>query len=275
VTALQSALYVGQVMHRRLRPRPHALRYSIFYLLLDLDEINVLANSLRLFSHSSFNLFSFRDQDHGNGSGTPLRDQVERYLREAGIEAGGPIRLLALPRILGYVFNPLSIYFCHRRDESLAAIIYEVNNTFGQRHHYVVPVSADSGAPIRQRSRKTLYVSPFMDTEMTYSFVVVPPGERLAVCVSGHDSEGPLIVAKLAAARRPLTDAGLARALVAYPLLTLKVIAGIHWQALLLWLKGVRLQPRPPPPDHPVTIGRQASSRAGTGRKDRRHVRQR
>jgi DUF1365 family protein len=250
-----SALYTGSVMHHRSRPREHRLRYSIFYLLLDLDEIDVLASKLRLFSHNRFNLFSFYNRDHGERTMTSPRDRIERHLREAGIETGGPIRLLTMPRILGYVFNPLSIYFCYRGDNSLSAIFYEVNNTFGQRHNYLIPVAPEAKAPIRQESRKSFYVSPFMTTDMTYSFSVVPPGADLAVSVIGRDGQGPLIIAKLAATRQDLTDAALARAFCTYPLLTLKVIAGIYWEALRIWLKGIRLQDRPAPPDRPVTLG--------------------
>jgi DUF1365 family protein len=166
-----------------------------------------------------------------------------------------------MPRILGYAFNPLSIYFCHRRDKSLSAIFYEVSNTFGQRHNYLIPVASGVKGPIRQESRKSFYVSPFMSTDMVYSFAVVPPGEDLAVSVIGRDTEGPLIVAKLDATRQDLSDAALARAFCAYPLLTLKVIAGIYWEALRIRLKGVRLQHRPSPPDLPVTLGRDIAHR--------------
>jgi DUF1365 family protein len=255
MTAPDSALYAGEVMHRRLRPKRHELRYKVFYLLLDLDQIDGLARSLRLFSHNRFNLFNVRDSDHGDGSKTSLRQQVDRRLRNAGIEAGGPILLLTMPRMLGYAFNPLSIYFCHRIDGSLAAILYEVNNTFGQRHNYLISVTTPPCAVIRQESRKSLYVSPFMAADMSYSFAVIPPNERLVVSITGRDAKGPLIVAKLTAERRRLTDASLARAFFAYPLMTFKVIAGIHWEALLLWLKGVRPKHRPPPPDHDVTLG--------------------
>ncbi len=254
----RSALYTGSVMHHRLRPREHRLRYSIFYLLIDLDEADDLASGLRLFSHNRFNLFSFHDRDHGEAAATLLRDRVERHLQEAGIEHGGPIRLLTMPRILGYAFNPLSIYFCHRRDESLSGILYEVNNTFGQRHNYLIPVPSGSEGPIRQESQKSFYVSPFMTTDMVYSFSLVPPGKDLAVSVTGRDTAGPLIVAKLVGTRQDLSDATLARAFCAYPLLTFKVIVGIYWEALLIWLKGIRLHHRPLPPDQPVTLGRSA-----------------
>jgi DUF1365 family protein len=241
-------------------------------MLLDLDEIDALAGKLRLFSHNRFNLFSFHDQDHGEGKTTSPSDRIERHLREAGIETGGPIRLLTMPRILGYAFNPLSIYFCHRHDDSLSAIFYEVNNTFGQRHNYLIPVAPDAKAPIRQESRKSFYVSPFMSTNMVYTFSVVPPGKDLAVSVIGRDTEGPLIVAKLAAKRRELSDTALARAFCAYPFLTLKVIAGIYWEALLIWLKGIRLQHRPSPPDQSVTLGRGVDAATAHPAKDATNV---
>jgi len=258
------ALYAGEVTHLRLRPSRHRFRYRTFYLMLGLDELDQLARSLRLFSHNRFNLFSISDRDHGDGSQISLQEQVECRLRNAGVEAGGPIRLLAMPRILGYAFNPLSIYFCHRQDGSLAAIIYEVNNTFGQRHNYLIPVTPGPNHAIRQLSRKSLYVSPFMTTAMTYLFNVTPPGERLSVSVTGRDLEGPVIVARLVAARRAVSDAALLRAFLLYPLLTLKVIAAIHWEALRLWFKGVPLQHQPPPPDRDVTVGRENSPSGST-----------
>ncbi len=257
----QSALYVGVVMHHRLRPREHRLRYRIFYFLLDLDEIDALARQLRFFSRNRFNLFSFYDRDHGDGGASSLRENVECHLRKAKIEHGGAIRLLTMPRSIGYVFNPLSIYFCHRRDGSLCAIFYEVNNTFGQRHNYLIPVPPGATGLIRQESRKSFYVSPFMTTEMDYSFSVLPPGKELAVSVTGRDQTGPLIVAKLKTRRHELTEASLLRAFCVYPMLTLKVMLGIHWEALLIWLKGVGLHPRPSPPDQEVTLGRGTNSK--------------
>lgn len=269
---LHSALYTGSVTHRRLRPKPHRLHYSVSYLLLDLDEIDALAGRLRLFSHNRFNLFSFHDRDHGTGTASSLRDRIERHLHEAGIESGGAIRLLTMPRMLGYAFNPLSIYFCYRRDESLSAILYEVNNTFGERHNYLIPVPSHTSVPIRQESRKSLYVSPFMSTDMVYSFCVVPPGNHVAVSVAGRDTSGPLIVARLGLFRRPLSDASLAGVFCKYPFLTVKVIAGIHWEALLIRLKGIRLKHRPSAPDWPVTLGRDIGAAATASAKDASHV---
>lgn len=257
MTALHSALYAGTVVHHRLRPRRHRLRYGVFYLLLDLDEIETLAKSLRLFSLRRLGLVSFRTSDHGDGSGVALRQQVEKHLRATGMAPdGGPIRLLTLPRLFGYAFNPISVYFCYRRTGALAAVLYEVTNTFGDRHSYLVPVAPADDATIRQQCAKTLHVSPFLDMAMRYTFRLTSPAKHLGLRVTGHDEAGPLIVATLRATRRELTDGALAKALFAYPLLTLKVIAAIHWQALLLWLKGLRVRPRPAPPRCPLTVGR-------------------
>jgi DUF1365 family protein len=256
-----SALYTGVVDHNRRRPRVHALRYRIFMLLLDLDEAPSLFARLRLrlLRPGRFGLMSFHAADHGDRSGAPLKAQVEARLAAAGMAAGGPIRLLTMPRILGHGFNPLSVYFCHRPDESLAAILYEVSNTFGERHNYLiaVPERADGG-PVRQTAAKAFYVSPFMDLDLGYAFTVTPPGERCAIAVTVSDGDGPMLTAAFAGQRRPLTDAALLRAWLGHPLLSLKVVAGIHWEALKIWRKGVGFRRRPPPPARDVTLGEAA-----------------
>jgi len=252
--ATRSGLYVGLVTHRRLRPRKHALRYRTFALLLDLDDLPALARRLRLFSHNQFNLFSFFDRDYGSGS-APLRAQVEACAREAGLcLAGGSIRLLTMPRILGYAFNPISLYFCHDRDGALKALLYEVNNTFGQRHSYFIPVESDGVGPIRQSCAKQFYVSPFMAMDMIYDFTVRPPDGRVSIVIVERDAEGVVLTATQAQQRVELTDAALARVFFSHPLLTLKVVLGIHVEALALWIKGLRLQVRPPPPERAVTL---------------------
>lgn len=256
-SSFRSTLYVGSVLHRRLRPRRHRLRYRVFWMLLDLDEIAPLAGGLRLFSHNRFNALSFHDADHGDGGDRPLREQVEADLERAGLDwRGGTIRLLCMPRILGYGFNPLSLYFCHDKSGALTALIYEVHNTFGQRHNYLIPVDGRAGAVIEQQCRKTFYVSPFMDMEMRYRFRVAMPAERVAVAISAADGDGVQLTAALTGRRRTMTDAALFRLLVSHPLLTLKVIAAIHWHALRLLLKGLKPRPRPLPPALPVTAVR-------------------
>ena len=249
-----SALYIGHVMHRRVRPNTHRLRYRIFSLLLDLDDVDALAARLRLFSRNRFNLFAFHDRDYADGSGVPLRPQVERHMRDAGlVPDGGAIRLLTMPRILGFAFNPLSVYFCHRRDGGLMAILYEVNNTFGERHSYMLPVEGDART-VRQDCLKSFHVSPFLGLDMRYAFRVLPPAERLSIAVTAADAQGPVLVAIHQAERRPLTDATLLRAFVIHPLLTLKVVGGILWEAAKLWAKGVRVHPHPAPPEQSVTL---------------------
>jgi len=249
---LRSALYAGTVGHRRLRPARHRLAYRVFAMLLDLDELAHLDRTLRLFSVGRFNLFSFHERDHGDGK-SDLRAHVERQLARAGVaDRGGPVRLLCYPRVLGYVFNPLSTYFCHGADGRLTAILYEVNNTFGDRHGYVIPVARDAGAPIVQSCAKALHVSPFLGMDMAYRFSVVPPGDDLALGVVAEDGEGPVLTASFSGRRMPLTDATLARLFLRHPLMTVKVIAGIHWEALRLWRKGVPFHRRPAPPDEPL-----------------------
>lgn len=243
-----SALYRGLVTHRRLRPRAHRLAYRGFWLLLDLDEIDGLAARLRLFSRNRLNLMAFHDADHGEpGDGRPLRRQIEARLAEARVAGElGAIRLLTMPRVLGYVFNPLSVYYCHRPDGGLAAVVYEVNNTFGDRHAYVIPVRSADGdqGRIRQQCGKELYVSPFLDVDMTYSFSGAAPGETLKLAIDASDGEGPLLMAAMAARRHALADATILATALALPFATLKVIVAIHWEALKLWRKGVPLVPR-------------------------------
>jgi DUF1365 family protein len=255
VTVRQSALYIGTVGHRRLRPRKHALRYRLFSLLIDLDELPELAGGFRLFSRNRFNLFSFYDADHGASSDEPLKQQVEAVMRQGGVEPdGGAICLLTLPRILGYAFNPLSVYFCYARDNALRAILYEVSNTFGERHSYFIPVAADAVAPIRQMCDKGFYVSPFLAMDMRYEFIVSPPDETLSIAIIETDRDGVILTANQNQRRVSLSDAAMLRVFVAHPLLTLKVIVGIHFEALRLWAKGVRLYAHPQPPARPVTF---------------------
>lgn len=259
----RSAIYGGQVMHQRLAPVRHRLAYRMFSLLLDIDELPALHARLRWFSVGRFNLFSFRPEDHGDGMATDapgLRAHIEARLGEAGLPTGGTIRLLALPRLLGYAFNPLSVWFCDAPDGSLQAIVYEVNNTFGERHSYLIEVAPTQrhAEVIEQRSDKRLFVSPFLGMDFTYCFRIEPPRQHLSIGVSVHraDDGAAVLNARLDAARQPLSDGALLRTFFAYPLLTLKVVVGIHWEALRLWTKGVRLHQRPTAPTQTMTVVR-------------------
>ena len=251
-----SALYIGEVVHQRARTFAHRLRYRLWMLLLDLDEVDAAQSRLRLLPRSRFGLISFRSADHGDRSDRPLRAQVEGHLAEAGIDiAGGPIRLLTMPRILGYGFNPISVFFCHRPDGALAALLYEVTNTFHERHSYLVAVPVNGAGTVRQTVEKQLFVSPFMDRDLTYDFTVRSPGEAVSVVVAVRRGDTPILTASFAGRRRPLTDAQLLRAFVTHPLLTWKVTLGIHWEAVKMMFKGARYRHRGTPPKRPITVG--------------------
>lgn len=247
-----SGLYPGVVTHTRMKPRRHALRYRIFMLLLDLDELADLDRGLKLFSLRRFNLVGFDPRRHGDGSAMPLKAQVEAQLAAAGIAHGGPVRLLAMPRILGMGFNPLTVYFCHAADGALSAILYEVNNTFGERHSYLIP--ADNAPIVKQACEKGFYVSPFMDMALSYAFRVRPPGAQVQVLVDVDDAEGRVLATGFAGEREALTDRNLLRAWLRHPWMTVGVLGAIHWEALFIWLKGEKIRQRPQKPAWPVTV---------------------
>lgn len=252
---MNSALYLGSVVHARTRPVRHRLRYRMLNLLLDLDELPELSARHRLFGHNRAALFSFHDSDHGDGGPRPLGEQVGAALSRAGLDpAGGRILVLCMPRVLGMVFNPITVYFCHAADGRLQAMLYEVNNTFGQRHSYLIPVENTDESLIRQGCDKNFYVSPFMEMALSYRFRVVPPGATLSLGIEVTDRAGPLLFAAFTGRRRAISDGALLRAFVAHPLLAARVLGGIHWEALKLWRKGLGLHPRPRPPAEPITV---------------------
>lgn len=244
MTMDKATLYLGRVFHSRHRPRYHGFRYRVFSILLDIDELATTAASCRLFSWNRFNLLSFHDRDHGPRDGGPLRPWVEANLSEHGLGhlAGGRIHILCFPRLWGFVFDPLSIYYVEDGAGRMAAIVYEVKNTFGAQHCYVLPVT--DGA-IRQQVDKDFHVSPFLAMELCYRFRLNRPDETLRVLIDVEDRQGRLLATGLTGRSRPFSDRTLIAAVARHPLMTLKVVAAIRWQALRLWLKGVPVHPRP------------------------------
>lgn len=248
------ALYLGTVMHRRLRPRVHQLDYRLFALLLDLDRLADTERRLRLFSAERFNLLSLRARDFGDGSAVPLRGQAEAHCRKLGIPRLSRVDLLTMPRLLGFAFNPLSLYYCYGPTGTLDAVIHEVHNTFGERHLYVLPVER-AGPHLRQRSTKAFHVSPFLPMDLDYAFELGVPGERIELAITVSDSTGPLLVARERLERRALTDGAILGAVLAMPLMTVKVVAAILWEAARLRVKRVPVFRHPAPAKPAVTYG--------------------
>ncbi len=233
------ALYPGVVHHNR--PGKHELRYRIFMVAIDLDQLGTLNDRLHLLKHNEPALMALYDRDHGERIEAPLRPQIVAKLHEAGIaNSDGRIVLITMPRLFNYVFNPLSVYFCYSVDGALVALVHEVANTFRERHFYVLPPKGAPDGKIMQACDKAFFVSPFLEMGLSYEFEVTPPGEHVVVSMLVRRDREIALTASFAGERRNLTDANLLKAWLANPLMTLTVIVGIHWEALKMWAKGVR-----------------------------------
>ncbi|MFZ4877294.1 DUF1365 domain-containing protein [Janthinobacterium sp. Mn2066] len=258
VTA-QPQLCLGQVRHTRLRPRRHFFSYGIYYLRLPLRSMGNVDFDARLISRNGANLLSFRDSDHGDGA-TPLLDWIDGLLQEHDVtDADGEIWLQTMPRVFGYVFNPVSFWFCHRADGALRAVLCDVRNTFGERHLYLLDHGAAIAYGSELRANKIFHVSPFCKVEGNYRFRFLRSkhgagqGERHLACVDYDDASGPLLQTSLSGIAVPLRDGALGRALLRYPLMTFGVMARIHWQALRLWLRRVPFFSKPHPPQEKLS----------------------
>ena len=242
-----AALYIGDVMHARLKPVGHRFRYRVMSMVIDLDRLQEASTISPLFRVNRRGFYSFHESDHGPRDGAPIRPYLDAVLARNGVNmTGGQVLLLCYPRLFGYVFNPLSIYYCYDRMGALAALVYEVRNTFGELHSYVRPVTPGevSDAGIRQEEDKAFYVSPFIAMAMRYHFRLTEPGDHVRIRILETDADGPLLAAAFSGKRRALTTSTLVGMLVRLPFMTAKVIGGIHWEAMKLWLKGLPIQPR-------------------------------
>ena len=251
----QSALYRGEVMHRRFRPFLLGFRSRIWTLLLDLDELPSLQSFL--FRHNRAGLLSFHDRDHGPRDGSALKPWIEQQLDAAGLTyPRGAVRLIAMPRVCGFVFNPLAQWLCFDQDEQLRAVLYEVRNTFGESHSYLIPLAhpAKAGTAVQQSCDKAFHVSPFIDPVAHYRFRLRVPDDRLSLTINEWVPEGRQLLATLTGKRQTWSNAALAGQLFRFPLLTWKVVFSIHWQALKLWRKGARFHRRPLGNSAPVTL---------------------
>ncbi|MGF1605958.1 MAG: DUF1365 domain-containing protein [Rhodothalassiaceae bacterium] len=241
-------LYTGHVMHARLMPVRHRFRYRVFSLLLDLDRLNEVNG--RLFKIDRPGLVSFRQSDHGDGRG----DLAAWARAQFGDIATDTVRLFCFPRIFGYVFNPIAIFFAYDAQDRLSGMLYQVTNTFGDRHSYRI---ASGEGPVRQQVAKALHVSPFNPMGGGYRFRLAGPDARFSLSIVQHDAaRRDILVAVHQAQAERFSEARLARRLLSHPLMTFKVTAGIHLEAVKLFAKGLRYHRRPHAPLEPVSTGR-------------------
>jgi DUF1365 family protein len=250
----KNCLYVGKVYHARHRPFTHAFTYRVFTLFIDLDDLAAADKVITLFGYNKWNVLSFHDRDHGPRDGTALRPWIEAAAREKGIDlAGGRIMFLGFPRLWGFVFNPLSIFYCYDRNGCLAAVLYQVKNTFGDQHGYLIPVTERTGDKISQECQKIFHVSPFIQMDCIYKFRLREPDARLDVAIHQFQPDGKILTATWDGEKRPFSSMGILLCVLTHPLMTIKVVAAIHWEALWLWVKGTKYIPRPLPPQKDVT----------------------
>ena len=235
-----SKIYSGQVIHTRFKPRKHYFKYKVFSLLIDLDEIIEINKKLNFFSYNKFNLISFFDKDHGNRNGSNIKEWVKENLIKKNIKFENlRVEILCYPRILGYVFNPLSILYIYNEKNELISIFYEVKNTFGEQHTYIFETKDQK--IIKNKCDKKFYVSPFIDMECEYNFSVTKPGDSISIIINQHDKEGKLLYASQDGKSQDLTSKNLLLNYLRHPLMTFKVIVAIHYEAFKLWFKKVKL----------------------------------
>jgi uncharacterized protein len=238
---VKAGVYFGRVTHRRLRPVAHSLAYDVATVFVNVDDL-AGGQLPGLLSYNHWNLFTLRDADHGYADGRPIADFAWDTVRNCAQDSDiTEIFMLCYPRMLGYGFNPLTCYFCCDRDGRTRMMIYEVRNTFGGRHVYVTDVFHDD-APNYARAQKRLYVSPFNKVEGEYGLRASEPGASVSVGVSLTTSEGPLLKAYFSGKYKPLSNWQLLRICFGLPLMSFKVVAAIHWEALKLWRKGLKVQ---------------------------------
>lgn len=256
----RSWLYLGDVWHKRWHPKEHAFRYPVFYLMLDLDEFDAPATLPWCLSLDGRNIFSVRQRDYGAFTKTGLRHHIHEQLQRNGnIAPPARIMMLTMPRIFGYGFNPITTFYCYDTGGQITAILYEVHNTFGEAHTYVCPVTTSNDRVAPHESEKAFHVSPFFPVKGRYRFRQCLPAERLSLTIRYDEDNHKAMTACLTAKKQPLTAGMLVRLLLAVPFVTMKVTAAIHYEALRLWAKRLKLYRKPPPPEHAASLGRLSS----------------
>ena len=236
---MTSAIYNGTVIHKRFKPKIHFFKYKVFSLLIDLSELNFLDKNISFFSYNKFNLISFFDKDHGERNGTSLIEWVKKNLKENEINHENiKIKLLCYPRILGYVFNPLSVFYVYNNKEELISILYEVKNTFGEQHTYIFKVENDN--LLQHNCEKKFHVSPFIEMNCNYFFRILKPSEKISVIIDQYQLNEKLLYASQDGTRVDFTSSELIKSYLKHPLMTFKIILAIHFEAFKLWAKGIK-----------------------------------
>ena len=236
---MTSSIYNGTVIHKRFKPKVHFFKYQVFSLLIDLSELDILDKKISFFSYNSFNLISFFDKDHGDRNGTSLIDWVKKNLKENKITYENiKIKLLCYPRIFGYVFNPLSVFFVYDNNDNLISILYEVKNTFGEQHTYIFKVENDN--LLQHNCEKKFHVSPFIEMNCNYFFRILKPSEKISVIIDQYQSNEKILYASQDGKRTDFTSSELIKSYLKHPLMTFKIISAIHFEAFKLWAKGIK-----------------------------------
>ena len=236
---MTSSIYNGTVIHKRFKPKMHFFKYKVFSLLIDLSELDILDKRINFFSYNKFNLISFFDKDHGERNGSSLIKWVKKNLTDNQIDTEHiRIKLLCYPRILGYVFNPLSIFYVYNNDEKLISILYEVKNTFGEQHTYIFKVENDN--LLQHNCVKKFHVSPFIEMNCNYFFRLLKPGEKLSVIIDQYHENEKILYASQDGKRENFNSKELLNSYLKHPLMTFKIISAIHFEAFKLWTKGIK-----------------------------------
>ena len=236
---MTSSIYNGTVIHKRFKPKVHFFKYSVFSLLIDLSELNYLNKKVKFFSYNRFNFVSFYEKDHGNRDGSSLITWVKKNLNDNNINSENiKIKLLCYPRILGYVFNPLSVFYVYDIDERIICILYEVKNTFGEQHTYIFKVNDDKNL-YQHNCLKKFHVSPFIEMDCKYFFRILKPGEKISVIIDQYQTNEKILYASQDGKRVEFSTKELIKSYISHPLMTFKIISAIHYEAFKLWLKGI------------------------------------
>ena len=237
---MTSSIYNGTVIHKRFKPKTHFFKYNVFSLLIDLSELKELDRRIKFFSFNKFNLVSFYEKDHGNRDGSSLIEWVKKNLDENEINSKEiKIKLLCYPRIFGYVFNPLSVFFIYDSNDKLISILYEVKNTFGEQHTYIFKVKDDANI-FQHNCSKKFHVSPFLEMNCNYFFRILKPGEKMSVIIDQYQTDEKILYASQDGKRVDFVSKELLKSYLKHPLMTFKIISAIHYEAFKLWTKGIK-----------------------------------